>query len=79
MLDNVQSLSMVLTGNSVGIALKFGINTTNVAMKMGKISPGKYSRYYSAVRQIQYATVSGKIGLIAYLKVSKKLVLKCCS
>ena len=36
MLSNVQSSSMVLTGNSMGIAVKFGINTTSVALKMGK-------------------------------------------
>ena len=28
------AVSMVLTGNSMGIAMKFGINTTSVALKM---------------------------------------------
>ena len=34
MLGNVQSFNMVLTGNSMGIVAKFGINTTLVALKM---------------------------------------------
>jgi len=40
---------MVLTGNSMGIAVKFGINTTSIALKMGKISekPSEiYSKFY---------------------------------
>ena len=41
MLGNVQSLSIVLTGISMGTAVKFGINTTSVALKMGKISQGE--------------------------------------
>ena len=32
---------MVLTGKRMGVAVKFGINTTSVVLKMDKISQGE--------------------------------------
>ena len=31
----------IKSGNSMGMVVKFGINTTSVALKMGKISQGE--------------------------------------